>query len=466
MKTISIFILTFFVSFLIYNCSPKTKSEETDNNECDVLCFSTDFESGSIGKTTRIFQDTWSLELKNDNDNSSLPNSFRTWWNVKVDYIPSSGAKLRFTKLGFPYYFVPVFSTNGKDWKHFPETSVKQINSTTIEVTLSGEQSSLWIARTFPYTTKDYKKYRDSIATNPNVGISSLGNSPLKNSPIELLTITSNNQNPNKKTIWIHARTHAAEVGSSYVLEGLINTILSESSLGNSLRQNYVFKIVPMHNPDGIILGNYRTNATSINLENQWLFDNKIFNPIYLQDNAPIENKYLNKNAMSALITDQTYPVILALNLHSSNSDINTPAFFFPHFGSGNNYDSNQQNLWNKQISFIQSVAYYYEGRIEAPPADGGGKFLNSYFPETWFWYNKKDLVNAITLETTYSKAGYDYWITPKEWKKLGIALANAINAINDSYISKRASNINDRSMFKSSSTMTKEQLEEMELNH
>ncbi|MFS4430876.1 M14-type cytosolic carboxypeptidase [Chryseobacterium sp. S90] len=449
--------------FLIYSCSQNTISEQENKKTCNGLCFSTDFESGSIGKVTRISQDVWSLDLKNDNSNSSLPDSYRTWWNVKIEYIPSSGAKLRFTKLGFPYYFVPVFSTNGKDWKHFPESAVKQIDPATIEVSLSGDQSSLWIARTFPYTTKDYKEYRDSIAVNPNVKISSLGNSPFKNTSIELLTITNTNQNPDKKTIWIHARTHAAEVGSSYVLEGLINTILSESSLGADLRQKYIFKIVPMHNPDGIILGNYRTNGSSTNLEGQWLFDKTTLNPIYLQDSAPVENKFLNKNAMSAVVVDQVHPVVLALNLHSSNSDINTPAFFFPHFGPGNNYDSRQQNLWNKQINFIQTVASFYNGRIEAPPTDGGNNFLNTYFPETWFWYNKRDLVNAITLETTYSKAGYDYWVTPKEWKQLGVALAHAIN---NSNFHRANLNSNDRSMFKSPSTMTKEQLQKLEINH
>ena len=36
------------------------------------------------------------------------------------------------------------------------------------------------------------------------------------------------------------------------------------------LRRNMMIKIVPMLNPDGVILGNYRCSVTGVDLNRQW----------------------------------------------------------------------------------------------------------------------------------------------------------------------------------------------------
>ena len=42
-------------------------------------------------------------------------------------------------------------------------------------------------------------------------------------------------------------------------MEGFINFLCSDSKIAQELRRNVIFKIVPMLNPDGVALGNYRT---------------------------------------------------------------------------------------------------------------------------------------------------------------------------------------------------------------
>jgi hypothetical protein len=227
----------------------------------------------------------------------------------------------------------------------------------------------------------------------------------------------------------IHARTHPAETGPSYVLEGLIAAVTRDDELGRRLRSRYIFEIVPMHNIDGVQLGNYRTNASSLNLENRWFVERFNHLPLYLMPTAPIENRDLNAQVFAPLAIDQRTPTVLALNLHSSNSAPDTQAFFFPHFGSDPaRYTPQQIALWHKQLAFIRSTALHYDGRIEQPPADGGSGFLNSSFIETWWWQLRQDQVNAITLETTYGRAGFDHWVTQDDLRELGVALAKAID--------------------------------------
>ena len=45
------------------------------------------------------------------------------------------------------------------------------------------------------------------------------------------------------------------------------------------LRENFVFKIVPMLNPDGVIEGNYRSSLAGCDLNRRWKTSSKILFP-------------------------------------------------------------------------------------------------------------------------------------------------------------------------------------------
>ena len=57
-------------------------------------------------------------------------------------------------------------------------------------------------------------------------------------------------------------RIHPGESNGSYVMEGFLNWITGSSAEAEELRGKYLFKIVPMVNPDGVIIGNYRTGLS------------------------------------------------------------------------------------------------------------------------------------------------------------------------------------------------------------
>lgn len=49
-------------------------------------------------------------------------------------------------------------------------------------------------------------------------------------------------------------------------MEGLIKYLVSSEPTAVVLRDRYVFKIVPMLNPDGVIIGNYRCSLSGHDL--------------------------------------------------------------------------------------------------------------------------------------------------------------------------------------------------------
>lgn len=53
-------------------------------------------------------------------------------------------------------------------------------------------------------------------------------------------------------------------------MEGIINYLLGNSTTAKLLRRLYVFKIIPMLNADGVIVGNYRCSLAGQDLNRQW----------------------------------------------------------------------------------------------------------------------------------------------------------------------------------------------------
>ena len=50
------------------------------------------------------------------------------------------------------------------------------------------------------------------------------------------------------------------------MIEGFIDYLCSDTEESKLLRDNLVFKIIPMVNPDGVVLGNYRTSLSGKDL--------------------------------------------------------------------------------------------------------------------------------------------------------------------------------------------------------
>ena len=55
------------------------------------------------------------------------------------------------------------------------------------------------------------------------------------------------------------------------MIDGIIQYLLSEATEACKLRNSFVFKIVPMLNPDGVIIGNYRCSLAPYDLNRQWI---------------------------------------------------------------------------------------------------------------------------------------------------------------------------------------------------
>ena len=66
---------------------------------------------------------------------------------------------------------------------------------------------------------------------------------------------------------------------ASYIVEYIIDFLTGPSQEAQQLRKQFVFKIVPMLNIDGVLNGNYRVDLSAVDLNRQWLYPNKAQHP-------------------------------------------------------------------------------------------------------------------------------------------------------------------------------------------
>ena len=70
-----------------------------------------------------------------------------------------------------------------------------------------------------------------------------------------------------KPIIFITCRVHPGENSSSLTLQGFLNFVLDQQDTRACLlRKHFVFKIIPMINPDGVHMGLYRFDSLGQNL--------------------------------------------------------------------------------------------------------------------------------------------------------------------------------------------------------
>lgn len=144
----------------------------------------------------------------------------------------------------------------------------------------------MYFAYCYPYTYSDLLDDMNKISSDP-VKSSFCARKTLclsvAENKVEMLTITSkqNLENLNKrKGVFLTARVHPGESVGSWMMKGVVDFLTDESSEeAEILRQNFVFKVIPMLNPDGVINGNYRCSLAGCDLNRRWKAPSKMLHP-------------------------------------------------------------------------------------------------------------------------------------------------------------------------------------------
>jgi len=139
------------------------------------------------------------------------------------------------------------------------------------------DDDEVYFAYCYPYTYTDCQKFMREVSGVKNKDI--VRRAPLcqtlAGNQCDMLIITNfignSDQIAERPAVILTARVHPGESNSSFIIEGVIRYLTSADPGADLLRSRYVFKIVPMLNPDGVIIGNYRSSLSGCDLNRQWI---------------------------------------------------------------------------------------------------------------------------------------------------------------------------------------------------
>ena len=191
------------------------------------------------------------------------------------------------------------------------------------------------------------------------------------------LVISDKNDKPNKKGIVLLARQHPGETVSSWIIKGAYEFLMGFNEEAKYLRDNYIIKIIPMVNVDGVICGNSRTSLSGCDLNRRWINPDEYIHP---------EIYYLKE-----LIINFTKSVNLEYIID-----------FHGHFGTFNSffYGNNDSNdiKYCKYFPFvcgkISDIILFNKSYFSMPKFKKGTARINLF--------NELNIENIFTLETSY----------------------------------------------------------------
>ena len=156
-----------------------------------------------------------------------------------------------------------AISANGRDWTPAPTESVAG-NRVRLTVAMPGPE--LYVARVEPYRLSDLERLLASIRRDPLVQIATIGRTAAGRE-LEIVRI-GNPRAPYR--VFLRARAHAWEAGSSWVAQGLIERLLAGDPAANAFLEHYAVYILPMANKDGVARGMTRFNVRGKDLNRNW----------------------------------------------------------------------------------------------------------------------------------------------------------------------------------------------------
>ncbi|XP_019061875.1 cytosolic carboxypeptidase 3 isoform X4 [Fukomys damarensis] len=262
---------------------------------CDnTLMFEARFESGNLQKVVKVAEYEYHLTVRPD----LFTNKHTQWYYFQVTNTQAE-MDYRFTIVNFtkpaslynrgmrPLFYsekeakarnigwqrigdqIKYYRNNlGQDGRHF--------FSLTWTFQFPHNKDTCYFAHCYPYTYTNLQEYLSSINNDPVRSkfckIRVLCHTLARNM-VYVLTITTplkNTDSRKRKAVILTARVHPGETNSSWIMKGFLDYILGHSSDAQLLRDTFVFKVVPMLNPDGVIVGNYRCSLTGQDLNRNY----------------------------------------------------------------------------------------------------------------------------------------------------------------------------------------------------
>ena len=287
--------------------------------------------------------------------------------------------------------------------------------------TFQYDQDEVFFANCIPFTYTDLNRDLNVYTKNENDKYIFFNRkklcSTIIGNNVEFFTINNStsiypyvmgnsDKNKLKSGVVLFGRQHPSETVGSWTLKGAIDFLMGESEEAKYLRDNFIFKIIPMINVDGVICGNTRTSLSGCDLNRRWSNPNILLHPeIFYTKELIIE--FCKKFTIECIVD------------------------FHGHFGAFNSFfyaNHKEDNISScKFFPFTcakkSKVIQFEKSKFKMPRYKRGTGRINLF--------KELNVENVVTLETSYfgcNSGGYiNQYFTVDTLQEIGRDICNGI---------------------------------------
>lgn len=259
--------------------SPAATSQPTTR---PAVTFSTNFEGGSLGKIEVLGPDTFRWWVQGQY-NERGRNRQTSWFYVRLQNVAGRPLTVTLTDLVGEYNDRPgavphgpdivyVHSPDGRTWTHFaPEQFSWDDEKKEATLRFTPVADAIYVAHQPPYTPSDLATLLADVGRSPHARVEVIGQT-VGGRDMPMVTVTDlATPDEGKRCVWLQARQHAWESGTSWVMEGALRFVTSDDPAAAELRRTTVLRFTPLVDLDGAAAGKVRFNANGYDVNRNWL---------------------------------------------------------------------------------------------------------------------------------------------------------------------------------------------------
>lgn len=243
-----------------------------------------DFPGGSIGEVERVAPAHLRCSVKGETDQDKR-NRQASWYYFRVDGARGREIIIDLVDLAGEYDYRPGnISINGKtrpfisydrlEWTPLPDSAVEwDAEAVRLRLRFKPVADPVWVAHVPPYTGENLAKLIAAGKQARNFQVSKIGKSAMGRSLLQFTLTDRTAPDSDKKVLWLMARQHAWESGTSWMMEGAVRFLLSKDPAAARILNEYVFHFFPMADPDGVERGGVRFNTHGYDVNRNWDID-------------------------------------------------------------------------------------------------------------------------------------------------------------------------------------------------
>lgn len=316
-------ILLLFFTCSLFVVVAQTSFAEKKPSE---IIIETNFDRGSLGPARIINDSLVKAQTMHWIKKDMVGNQFY-WFYFKISNVKGKTIRFEFNNMagtyrGRPHRIMtgickPVISYDNNSWDRIMNTHF-YAGPNIFTFKHAFEENEAWIAYAHPYP----KSRGDDLITelkSMNADIEVIGQSNEGNN-IHMLTFPPKvKYSPDKKVVLVMALQHASEDCGGYFAEGMIEALQENQNYS----EKFIYKIIPMMNPDGLYFGVSRYNYNMEDLNSEWDDD------ITDKENLPVEPEVLAVKNWQKVWIAEGGKIDLWVDIHSHSQRVGDCSIIF-----------------------------------------------------------------------------------------------------------------------------------------